>query len=169
MNVEIRSGPEEGKVVTVGKEPVVIGREDDCDIMLDDPAVSRHHATITLKGGVLSVADNDSANGVSVNYSKIDGSAELVGGDLITIGPLALFVLYEEPAEHAFVTSKADTQSVQINLPREQFEEPTVEAQVAELAAKAEPGLSLFGKIVIAVIAVAGIVLIAWLILPTGK
>jgi hypothetical protein len=167
MNLEIRSGPEEGRVVGVGDAPVVIGRDNDCDIVLDDPAVSRKHADVSVKDGVLTVSDNDSANGVSVNHIKVDGSAELASGDLITVGPLALFVLYKEPAEHAFVTSKADTQSVPIYQPRENFKSPTTEAQIAELAAKAEPGLSVFGMIVIAVIAICGIILIVWLVSPS--
>ena len=45
----------------------LIGRADDCDIVLAEPEVSRHHAVVFREGGSLWVADLHSANGTTVN------------------------------------------------------------------------------------------------------
>lgn len=47
--------------------PIVIGREPDCDIVLDAPQISRHHVRITWAGNGWRVEDLDSANGLFVN------------------------------------------------------------------------------------------------------
>jgi predicted component of type VI protein secretion system len=64
----------------------VIGRSNDCQLSLDDPLVSRRHATIRVRASGVSVQDLGSRNGVLVNGTKIDGERELVAGDKVSIG-----------------------------------------------------------------------------------
>jgi pSer/pThr/pTyr-binding forkhead associated (FHA) protein len=63
-----------------------IGRLADNDIVLRDPDVSRHHATIIDTGSGFMIMDLQSANGVEVEGQRIDVSAALAAGDHIRIG-----------------------------------------------------------------------------------
>lgn len=49
------------------REPVIVGREVDSDIVLDAPQISRHHAELTFTGAGWQVRDLGSANGTFVN------------------------------------------------------------------------------------------------------
>jgi pSer/pThr/pTyr-binding forkhead associated (FHA) protein len=62
-----------------------IGRRDDNDVVLDDPKVSRYHATIIDTGASFVINDLRSANGVEVANQLIRGSATLCDGDVISI------------------------------------------------------------------------------------
>lgn len=62
-----------------------IGRRDDNGVVLDDPKVSRYHATIIDTGANFVINDLRSANGVQVANHRIRGSATLNDGDVITI------------------------------------------------------------------------------------
>ena len=62
-----------------------IGRHDDNDVVLDDPKVSRYHATIIDTGASFVINDLRSANGVEVADQRIRGSATLYDGDVISI------------------------------------------------------------------------------------
>ncbi len=64
---------------------LAIGRHPGSEIVLDDMAVSRHHATIEVQGQKLLVFDHRSKNGIIVNGEKVQ-SAQLKHGDLVTIG-----------------------------------------------------------------------------------
>ncbi len=67
-----------------GKE-AVIGRGTDCDIHLNDPAVSRHHAKVARIYTGFFVEDLHSTNGVTLNGRRVRKHM-LKDGDLIQIG-----------------------------------------------------------------------------------
>lgn len=70
---------------------VIVGRESDCDITVDHPQVSRHHAKITLQMGGILVEDLRSTNGTFVNGKRV--VRELMGeGDILGIGPVAFSI-----------------------------------------------------------------------------
>lgn len=62
-----------------------IGRRGDNSVVLDDPKVSRYHATIIDTGANFVINDLRSANGVKVAHERIHGSATLSDGDVISI------------------------------------------------------------------------------------
>jgi hypothetical protein len=64
----------------------VIGRSASCQLSLDDPLVSRNHATLTVTPEVVVLADLGSRNGVRVNSDRIEGKRSLSHGDQISIG-----------------------------------------------------------------------------------
>jgi hypothetical protein len=70
----------------VGPAGAVLGRSRDCDIVLDDPNVSRHHAEVRPSGGSWIVNDLGSTNGVKVNGRRIRGPESLKRGDVIELG-----------------------------------------------------------------------------------
>jgi hypothetical protein len=65
---------------------VIIGRAEDCSIALDDPLVSRRHASIVRAESEIWVTDLSSRNGVYVNGTRIDERQRLLVGDVIRIG-----------------------------------------------------------------------------------
>jgi pSer/pThr/pTyr-binding forkhead associated (FHA) protein len=64
----------------------VVGRTDDCHLLLDDERVSRRHASFRSVAGTIWVRDLDSRNGVKVNGMRITGNVELRAGDVVTVG-----------------------------------------------------------------------------------
>ena len=90
------------------EQTLTAGRTSQCDVQLDDPSVSRRHATITLlANGLLQVKDLESANGTFINERPIkDATART--GDLIRLGAAILEVrdpsgVIERPDQTVFV------------------------------------------------------------------
>jgi pSer/pThr/pTyr-binding forkhead associated (FHA) protein len=79
------SGPYTGRVFAVSGE-LSVGRAMTCGLRLDDPKVSRQHATLEPLDSVLLVYDHGSLNGTWVNDARIVGSAVLRAGDRLRIG-----------------------------------------------------------------------------------
>ncbi len=62
-----------------------IGRSRTCDIVLDDPLVSRQHATLSA-GHAPFLTDLDSFNGTYVNGRRLAGGTQLAPGDEVIFG-----------------------------------------------------------------------------------
>jgi len=75
----------------VGARGMVIGRSPDNDVMIDNLAVSNHHARITWIEEQLFVEDLQSLNGTFVNEMRVERTA-LQHGDSIKIGKHCLLV-----------------------------------------------------------------------------
>ncbi|MFH1548966.1 MAG: FHA domain-containing protein [Planctomycetota bacterium] len=88
-------GPGETEAeVPVGDRPLMIGRDPGCDIVLDDPAISKKHAQLLLVDGEYMVRDQNSHNGTFVDNERVTHRT-LKNGDVIAIGPKKiLFSLY---------------------------------------------------------------------------
>ncbi|MEI9952930.1 MAG: FHA domain-containing protein [Pseudomonadota bacterium] len=65
---------------------ITIGRKSSCDLVLDDPQVSREHARVIVSDASAAIQDLSSGNGVQVNGRRIQGLQRLVVGDRIQIG-----------------------------------------------------------------------------------
>jgi pSer/pThr/pTyr-binding forkhead associated (FHA) protein len=74
--------------------PVVIGRNPEADVRLDDRWVSRVHTEISEINGTLVVRDLDSRNGTLVNGQYIK-EAHLLPGDRLTVGLTSFEVQYK--------------------------------------------------------------------------
>jgi pSer/pThr/pTyr-binding forkhead associated (FHA) protein len=70
----------------------VLGREDDCDVLLTSARVSRRHARVWAHGERFGVEDLGSLNGTYVNRRRIE-SHRLEDGDEIQIGKYKLSYL----------------------------------------------------------------------------
>jgi len=68
----------------------IVGRSDDCDLVLASDKVSRHHARFTLGDGGVVVEDLGSSNGTRVNGVPINAPTRLLGGDCVAIDRFAL-------------------------------------------------------------------------------
>jgi hypothetical protein len=75
----------EGRRSVLDADPFTIGRSRDCDLVIDDPNISRRHAELRADGDSWRIADLGSTNGVKVNRRHVD-EALLRSGDRITLG-----------------------------------------------------------------------------------
>ncbi|RME29086.1 MAG: FHA domain-containing protein, partial [Deltaproteobacteria bacterium] len=108
--LEWRSPTGSGRLVLRGSR-VTIGRLEDCKLILEDGQVSRHHATLFLRGGRWHLRDEGSANGTRLNGERIQ-SCVLNDGDVIRMGTSTLFFHQGEAAEQEVdVTILPDSQS----------------------------------------------------------
>src|SRR5438128_558173 len=83
--------------------PMTIGRAADCDLVLDDHKLSRHHCRIEPEGDSWAVVDLQSRNGTLINGQRIERHV-LSDGETITAPSLQItyhtgpFVPAESPA-----------------------------------------------------------------------
>jgi hypothetical protein len=64
-----------------------IGRDSGCDIVIDDPDVSRDHAHVQEQQGYFVLADHGSTHGTFVNGQRIGAQQQLLDGDQLLFGP----------------------------------------------------------------------------------
>jgi pSer/pThr/pTyr-binding forkhead associated (FHA) protein len=79
-------GPFAGRPVPLTHGVVLIGRESDCDLIVDDELASRHHAEVRWEHGHIALVDRGSMNGTRVNGQGVAGQAPLHAGDIVEIG-----------------------------------------------------------------------------------
>lgn len=73
------------KAIPLKRGSYIIGREEDCDIVLPSPLVSRHHARITSEDDGFVIEDLGSTAGTVINGKRISRRQLLFGGDEINI------------------------------------------------------------------------------------
>lgn len=81
------------KEVALEGEQLTIGRKADNDLVIDNPAVSGHHAKVARVQAVYFLEDLGSTNGTFINEKKVD-KKQLRDGDRVTIGKHVL--LFED-------------------------------------------------------------------------
>ena len=84
-SIEQRDGP----AVPLGPDPVLIGRDPQNDVVLDDRRVSRKHAEVRLRLGRYTLYDLQSTNGTYVNGRRV-AEKVLEDKDKISIGGLEI-------------------------------------------------------------------------------
>jgi hypothetical protein len=115
LGLRIRS-----RVVPIAKTEIVLGRAADCDIVLDGPLVSRHHAKIVLRDAQITIEDLGSRNGVQVDGRPIAGPTPIEKGSKVLAGDEA-FELVELDAEMKKRITAVDFRSAHTM----RFEHPT--------------------------------------------
>jgi diguanylate cyclase (GGDEF)-like protein len=91
----ILDGLNMGHHIPLTTAPMLLGRDDDCDVVLTDAGISRHHARLQLiDRGRVEVFDLRSTNGTYINGKRIS-TGVLKQGDKILFGQrtLAKFVM----------------------------------------------------------------------------
>lgn len=119
-----REGELVGERWTVGAEEFMIGRGNDCQLILPERQVSRYHAKITYEEGSYTLHDLGSKNGTHLNGSRVQGSTPLRDGDeiqialrvkLLFVGTDATIPLtVEEPAPEGNLTLDKAQRAVRI-------------------------------------------------------
>ncbi len=94
------NGPAPGADFAIRGDGVVIGRSEELDVWVNHRSISREHAQVQVEGGVATISDLESANGVRVNGDDVE-TAELVDGDIVELGQIR-FRFVGENAEYTF-------------------------------------------------------------------
>ncbi|HLI06659.1 MAG TPA: FHA domain-containing protein [Ktedonobacteraceae bacterium] len=96
------NGPLKGQSypITQRKQIVTIGREPGNDIVISDPAISRHHAQLLCTAGTWSIHKIAPQNTLTVNNSEVK-QAELHNGDLVVLGAVCTFRFLVNSAQSA--------------------------------------------------------------------
>ena len=81
----VRSGAQKNQRFILSGNSVSLGRSDDSNIVLDDVTVSRKHAVISKENNAWHINDENSLNGIYVNFIRVE-NAKLTAGDDIQIG-----------------------------------------------------------------------------------
>ncbi len=89
VRLKVYDGAEKVRELELGSDLITIGREDGSTVVLEDPSVSRRHATVEPTGSFYIVRDAGSTNGTFVNEVLVR-SHVLSHGDLLRVGKYVL-------------------------------------------------------------------------------
>ncbi|MCB4792686.1 MAG: FHA domain-containing protein [Elusimicrobia bacterium] len=127
------------KEIPIEKTPMTIGRKPDNDVVIDNMAVSGHHARITMQGNMYVIEDTQSTNGTFLNDKKILNSA-LKNNDQILIGQHTL--VFINPEEQPRVVDSEATVIMTPDLQQKILQQEANKAAAAQPAAPAAPPAS---------------------------
>lgn len=91
--LELVVGPGAPRQYVLDKDPLVLGRSREADLVIDSTQISRKHMSLSRLDDEVICRDLDSKNGVFLNGVRIH-SAKLRHGDQIQIGDLT-FLFHE--------------------------------------------------------------------------
>ncbi len=83
--LQVLKGHNQGTTVTLEGDKIVLGRNADCNIVINLPAVSREHARIVRVQGKFFIEDLKSRNGTFVNNKEVTTRTQLSDRDQIKI------------------------------------------------------------------------------------
>ncbi|MCX6983902.1 MAG: GGDEF domain-containing protein [Lentisphaerae bacterium] len=96
-------GETKGTMYKLLKGDTLIGRDNECDIVVSFPNVSRRHLKIVVDEKLnVSAEDLSSLNGTEVNGVKLKGDIPLENGDIVKVGSVTLKYLLEGEPEYHF-------------------------------------------------------------------
>lgn len=80
-------GPRTGNGIALANGHTTMGRGRECDIVLDDATISRHHAELHNDDhNRYTLVDTGSLNGIYLNRRPLSQKVELADGDEIWVG-----------------------------------------------------------------------------------
>ncbi len=103
--LHIIRGQSHTPAIPIIRECTVMGRHPDCELVLDNIAISRQHAQILESHGSYFLEDLRSRNGTFLNDVQIEGRRELKDGDLIRICDATMRFDLNSSASHIEIPS----------------------------------------------------------------
>ena len=91
LSLAVIAGPDAGRIFSIEKPRITIGRED-VDLALEDPEISRHHAAIEVSGDEITLVDLGSSNGTFVGDQQIT-EAPLENQGEFTVGGSTIMLI----------------------------------------------------------------------------
>lgn len=111
LALRVESGGQAGRMVPVGRQALVIGRDPEADLVLDDDRVSRRHAALVTDGSTgLLLRDLASTNGTWLDGRRIEGATSVSAGARICIGATWLAIVEQEVAPPATAAAAASVE-----------------------------------------------------------
>ncbi|MHC4870380.1 MAG: FHA domain-containing protein [Planctomycetota bacterium] len=107
-SVTILFGQEEINAINLSKDVYIIGRQENCEIRIDNLGISRNHARIIKEGGSYLIEDLGSSNGTFLNGEKTTKCA-LSDEDVINIGKYEIKYLDRERTGNTMVNVQKQT------------------------------------------------------------
>lgn len=102
--LEGSSGAGKKYIIPIDKDPFIIGRHKDCNLILASKEISRKHGKIFFKGEDPYLIDLKSTNGIYKNKTRIEGETFLRHGDIIHFGSLKYYI-YSEVSQDESLTN----------------------------------------------------------------
>jgi len=113
LRIAVISGPFAGQTIPLAAGKLVIGREPDSHIVLDNPLVSRHHCVLLLDEWTLRIRDLGSKNGTFVNGNRLGAEEHALShGDVVSIGVMAFRI---ESGEAHVPTGSIESETTQFD------------------------------------------------------
>lgn len=106
-----RSGPLAGRRIFFERN-LLVGRGPLADLEVQDPAVSRRHALISLADGTCFLADQQSGNGTYLNGRRIDEPVALADGDEVRVGSAVFEFRARDERQRGSATGSASKVSI---------------------------------------------------------
>jgi two-component system, NtrC family, response regulator GlrR len=106
LEVVVSSPAAAEQVATLGMDPIVVGSSPECDLVIDDPHVSRRHCAVTLGDDGVVLRDLDSKNGTFVGDLQIH-EVVLRPGVVARLGPWSLAVRVTGAPREVLLSSSA--------------------------------------------------------------
>ena len=130
----VTKGPLEGARFPVPTDGLSIGRDPDCNVVLDDSNVSRYHARLVFHNAAIWVQDVGSRNGVFLNEKRVVRHKQLSPGDELVVG------------EHIF--------TLELELPEA---EPSLTGSIPVVKAPVDKALVTVGALVVVLLMAAAV------------
>jgi pSer/pThr/pTyr-binding forkhead associated (FHA) protein/anti-anti-sigma regulatory factor len=93
VRITVEDGQSQSKTRAFGASRLLIGRDSECDIILESPMVSKHHAIIERQSDRYIVRDLASTNGTVLNGRVLGKSiSEICDGDVLELGGVSISV-----------------------------------------------------------------------------
>lgn len=122
-------------LIDLDKEHFIIGRTENCDLVIEDKGVSRRHVEISLEDGDYFLTDLRSGNGTKLSGRRVRALEKqlLKNGDVIEIEHFRLRFIGDEGSSPSQVEEDTDTDILEIKLIKKMMaaldedEEPSLE------------------------------------------
>ncbi len=117
-----------------------VGRDETNDVVIDNPGVSRHHASVLYDGKEFSVSDQGSQNGLFVNGQQTT-SWPLREGDAIQVGKFELVFTLRGGVAHHELRGRDDIALARLRNPLQTLalSPEDIQRYMADAAAKGKP------------------------------
>jgi predicted component of type VI protein secretion system len=101
FSLVMQSGPTPGLEVTLELRSLLLGRDPQADIVINDPEVSRSHARLIAGREGYTIEDLGSTNGTFINEQRVSVAAPLNPGDAVRLGDMVVLIYKAQAADEA--------------------------------------------------------------------
>lgn len=95
LNLLIQTSGESSQTLRFSQGDILIGRDPECEVILEDAAASARHARLSYHHNQWWLEDLQSTNGTKLNNETVQTATIVVSGDTIQCGQTVLLVSLE--------------------------------------------------------------------------